>query len=36
LHYGITKDGIYVDPELYFFPESEPEIDGLYDSKSDN
>ena len=36
LHYGITKDGIYVDPELYFFPESEPEIDSLYDSKSDN
>ncbi|MFZ1083194.1 MAG: M23 family metallopeptidase, partial [Candidatus Kryptoniota bacterium] len=32
LHYGVMKNGIYVDPEFYFFSGREYNMDGLYDT----
>ncbi len=31
LHYGVMKNGIYVNPEFYFFSGRDYNIDGLYD-----
>lgn len=34
LHYAIMKNGIFVDPELYFFSGREYNVDGIYDTVS--
>jgi murein DD-endopeptidase MepM/ murein hydrolase activator NlpD len=36
LHYGVMKNGIFVDPELYFFSNREYNVDGLYDTAASN
>jgi len=32
LHYGVMKNGIFVDPEFYFFSGREYNLNGLYDT----
>ncbi len=34
LHYGVMKNGVFVDPEFYFFSGREYNVDGLYDTSA--